>query len=390
MKLRLKLFLATVAMLISGAAVANYHLYQVEQLYSNADGSVQFLVLHQTPPANGENLLRGHAITSSQGGVTQTYTFPNDLPGGDDSCDPYGYGYTCSLAPTANKRVLIATQGFAAMGLVTPDFTIPNGFFPIGVTAASPGVINYAESSAIFAYSSLPTDGVNALNASGSFIANVATNFAGQKASVAPAPAVFGNFQGLWWSDPDNSERGWGINFNHQGGTIFATWFTFGLGGKPLWLVGSFTSTPSAPNVFTGSLLTCSGSRFDAFDQTKVVPAPAGSGTITFSDLNHAKFDYTVAGQSQTKQIKREPLNASPMASCTWGAQSNLALATNYQDLWYALPGGFGKGVGRQFHASGQHDLRHVVHLWRGRAAAMAGGGDRQHASAAERVHAER
>ena len=61
-------------------------------------------------------------------------------------------------------------------------------------------------------------------------IPNVATNFAGQSASVAPAPppSVFGNFQGLCWNDPDDSEPGWGINLNHQGGTIFATWFTFG------------------------------------------------------------------------------------------------------------------------------------------------------------------
>ena len=152
-----------VTLLISGAAVATYHLYQVEQLYSNADGSVQFLVLHQTPPMNGENKLQGHTLTASQGGVTHAYTFPNDLPGGDESCDPYGYGYICTSAPTANKRVLIATQGFAALGLVTPDYTVPNGFFPTAVTAAHQGLINYAESSAIFVYSSLPTDGANAL-----------------------------------------------------------------------------------------------------------------------------------------------------------------------------------------------------------------------------------
>jgi hypothetical protein len=352
-KHRLQSILAAVALLGSGAAIANFHLYQVEQLYSNADGSVQFLVLHQTPPTNGENLLQGHTLTSSQGGVTQTYFFPNDLPGSDNSCDPYGYGYMCGSAPTANKRVLIATQGFAALGVVTPDYTVPNGFFPTAVSAAHPGVINYAENSAIFAYSSLPTDGVNAMGGNGAVVANVATNYAGQKASVTPAPpppTVFGNFQGLWWNDPDNSESGWGINFNHQGDTIFATWFTFGLAGQPLWLVATLTSTPAAPNVFSGNFVAFSGSRFDAFDQTKVLSSQQGTGTVTFSDLDHARFDYTVAGQpQQTKQIKREPLNASPMASCNWGAQSNLALATNYQDLWYAFPADSEKGWGVNF-----------------------------------------
>ena len=113
--------------------------------------------------------------------------------------------------------------------------------------------------------------------------------------------------------------------------------------------MATLTATPAAPNVFTGDLLTFSGSRFDAFDPTKVVAAPAGSATITFSDLNHATFAYTVAGQAQVKPIKREPLNASPMASCTWGAQANLALATNYQDLWYAFPADSEKGWGINF-----------------------------------------
>jgi hypothetical protein len=340
--------LVAAALAVPAAAVANYHLYQVEQLYSNGDGSVQFLVLHQTPSSNGENLLHGHTLTSSQGGVTKTYVFPNDLPGTDDTCDPYGYG-SCVSAPTANKRVLIATQGFAALGLVTPDYTVPNGFFPTGATAAHAGLINYAESAAIFAYSSLPTDGLNALNDKGSVVPNVATNFAGERASVAPAPTVFGNFQGLWWNDPDNSEPGWGINFNHQGATIFATWFTFGLAGQPLWLVMSATSTAAAPNVFAGDLVTFSGPRFDAFDQSKVAFATVGSGTLTFTDLGHARFDYTVSGHSQSKQIKREPLNASPMPSCVWGAQANLALATNYQDLWYAFPAESEKGWGANF-----------------------------------------
>ena len=103
---------------------------------------------------------------------------------------------------------------------------------------------------------------------------------------------------------------------------------------------------PAAPNVFSGDLLTFSGSRFDAFDPTKVASAPAGSGTFTFSDLDHAKFDYTVAGVPQTKQIKRRAADASPMATCAWGAQSNLALAANYQDLWYAFPADSEKGWG--------------------------------------------
>jgi hypothetical protein len=310
-------------------AGAAFHLFKIEQIFSNADGTVQFVVLHESFGANGEQFLSNHQLKATHAGVTNSFTFLNNLPS----------------SATAGRRVLIATQGFAALGIVAPDYVMPNGFLPTGA-----GTLNYAESSDIIGYGALPTDGVTAIARNGTAIPNVATNFAGQSASVAPAPAVFGNFQGLWWNDPDNSEPGWGVNLNHQDGTIFGTWFTFGLGGQPLWLVVTATAAPATPNVFTGNLLTFSGSRFDAFDQTKLVSAPAGSASFTFSDLNHATFDYTVSGAPrQIKPIKREPLNASPMPSCSWGVQPNLALATNYQDLWYAFPAESELGWGINF-----------------------------------------
>ncbi len=42
----------------------------------------------------------------------------------------------------------------------------------------------------------------------------------------SPALAAVTNYQGLWWNAPAGSESGWGINFAHQGDTLFATWFT--------------------------------------------------------------------------------------------------------------------------------------------------------------------
>ena len=52
------------------------------------------------------------------------------------------------------------------------------------------------------------------------------------------------------------------------------------------------------------------------------------------------------------------------------------------------MSGQVGVGLGRQFHPSGQHDLRDLVHLWRGRPAAVAGGEGRQYPGAAEeRLH---
>jgi hypothetical protein len=162
--------------LFASNAGASFHLYQINQIYSNADGSVQFVLLHESLGYDGENFLGGHTFTSTQGGTTQTYTFNKDLPGGSMG------GYGGMPSPTAYSYVLIATQGFAALGLVTPDYVIPNGFIPL-----ANGTINYAGVDQV-TYTSLPTDGTSAINRSGTIIQNLAINFAGESASVTAAP----------------------------------------------------------------------------------------------------------------------------------------------------------------------------------------------------------
>ena len=107
--------LATALALITTAARAEFHLYQIEQIFSNASGTVQYVVMHEFTGSNGENRWRGHALTST-GQVMSQLIFPADLPS----------------ASTAHTRVLIATQGFADLGILTPDYVMPNGFLPIG------------------------------------------------------------------------------------------------------------------------------------------------------------------------------------------------------------------------------------------------------------------
>ena len=167
---------------------------------------------------------------------------------------------------------------------------------------------------------------------------------AGKTFTVRQAgPALFGNYQGLWWNAPPGSESGWGVNLNHQGTTIFATWFTFGLDGKPLWLVTWAASTPANPNAFTGDLYTGTGPPYNVFDPAKVVPTRVGSAIFTFADANNATFAYAVNGVSQTKQITREQFGVS-MPSCAFGAQANLA--TNFQDIWWNAPANSEPGWG--------------------------------------------
>lgn len=146
------------------------------------------------------------------------------------------------------------------------------------------------------------------------------------------APPAAANYQGLWWAAPPGSESGWGINFAHQGDVVFATWFTYDAAGKPWWLIAELHQ--AATGDYSGSIFTVTG---PAFNTVPYAPAPmetsVGTMTVSFSDELHGSLAYTVNGISQTKAIV--PQQFGPLPFCTWGAQSKLALATNYTDLWW-------------------------------------------------------
>jgi len=329
MKHRLAIFLTATALLVSAVAHAAFHLFTIEQIYSNADGTVQFVVL--TTNINGENFwATGAQMTSvTTGGPTLTHNFTTNLPNSN----------------TAGKRVLVATQGFADLHLITPDFIIPNNFIPTG-----PGSLTYVSSR--LQWQSLPTDGVNSLYVSG-IAPNMATNFAGQSVSIS-APAAVLNFQGIWWAAPAASESGWGLNLAHQGDIIFASWFTYDPQGKAWWLV--MTANKIGTNTYQGQLFETTGPAFDAvpWNPANVVPTPVGTGTLTFSDANNGSFQYTVnkgGSVTQTKTLVRQVFG--PLPTCVWGAQPNLALATNYQDLWWKSPAASESGWGINFNHEG-------------------------------------
>jgi dienelactone hydrolase len=153
------------------------------------------------------------------------------------------------------------------------------------------------------------------------------------------------NFGGLWWNAPAGSEPGWGLAFAHQGDTLFASWYTFDVDGSPLWMVVAATMT--APNVYSGQLYRATGPAFGAvpFNPGDVVGTPVGTATFTFSGNDDATFAFTVGEDAQVKQIVRQVF-ATPVPTCTWGTQTDFALATNFQDLWWAKPAGVERGWG--------------------------------------------
>src|SRR5574337_195947 len=129
--------------LVATQAQATFHLWVIDQIYSDSTGNIQFVELFTS--AGGQEFLAGHAITASSGAnPAHMFTFPADLPG-----------------DTTNKHFLIATQGFAALGIVQPDYVVPNGFL-----YTPSGSINYAGVNFV-SYQNLPTDGIHSIAADG-------------------------------------------------------------------------------------------------------------------------------------------------------------------------------------------------------------------------------
>ena len=167
----------------------SFHLYQINELYSSADGTLQFIEM-SVGGANGEGFWAGHAISVAPAGAvpaftatgpyagplynwngTHNFVFPSDLPS----------------EATANTKVLIATQAFADLGIVKPDFIIPAGFlFTTG------GAVNYSGVD-VLNYTALPTDGVTSVNRDGSTAPASPTDFAGVTAVISAPPGGGGN-----------------------------------------------------------------------------------------------------------------------------------------------------------------------------------------------------
>src|ERR1051326_3323840 len=157
-------------------ARAAFHVWAVTEVYSSADGSVQFIKLTNNSVFTTEYFLGGHVITcTGPPGLTNTFTFPTNLP----------------AVSTANKTFLIGAAKLATFpGGLTPDYVLTNQspflFLKSGVTNTV-GIVGSVEVPA--AYTNLPTDGVLSLQGLGSSLVagtNSPRNFNNQSNSIVP------------------------------------------------------------------------------------------------------------------------------------------------------------------------------------------------------------
>ena len=190
---RVVLGCAVVLACAGSPAWATFHLWDTSEVYSNADGTIQFIELFTT--FSDEEMVEGHYYGSNE----HDFTFPNNLPS----------------SQTANKRFLMATVGFAALpGAPQPDFIIPDGFVNIcGDTLELRTLVDgMTWDSFSFGEGFLPVDGTLSLNRDLTTGVNSPTNFAGDTASITtPGPALaskiyFADGSTIKHANPDGSE----------------------------------------------------------------------------------------------------------------------------------------------------------------------------------------
>ena len=111
------------------------------------------------------------------------------------------------------------------------------------------------------------------------------------------------------WFDP--AESGWGVNFIHQGNTLFATLFVYGADRQPKWFVAPNVSGDGG--VYTGHLQDCTGPWFGAaFDPGSVSCRDVGPLRFEPGE-GQGNFEYTIDNVHVTKQVRRFSFRRIPL-----------------------------------------------------------------------------
>jgi hypothetical protein len=299
--------------LLAQSASATFHLWKLSEIYSDSTGNVQYIVLSTS--VSGQQFLTGHEISTSWAGSLRQFNFTSDLPG-----------------DSAGRKFLISTQGFANLGIVAPDYVIPDGFLFL-----PNGTVNFAGVDSM-TYNALPIDGVLALSRGGTSVVNAPTNFAGATGSIppatpTPAPAVY---QGLWWNP---NESGWGMSITQHRNILFSAIYTYDQTGLPLWFV--IPSCLLAGTSCTGDIYKVSGGTPPTvtWNGTGKNVTFVGVGSLNFFDASNATFNFAIDGKSGSKTITQQIF-----------ATGSNPPATDFSDLWWnPNESGWGVALTQQF-----------------------------------------
>jgi len=150
---------ATALFALAGAAsVAAQSSYRITELFSNQDGSIQFIRLSETAGLDGVNAFQNLAITVTSRGSTRQWTFPNALPTVQTAHRDIIVGIARKVPfPGLGEVPTIFQFTNCCVVLAHTDFVIPPNFLPTdGATVDFAGFDRIT-------YAALPTDGASAL-----------------------------------------------------------------------------------------------------------------------------------------------------------------------------------------------------------------------------------
>jgi serralysin len=185
----------------------SFHLWEIREIYSGADGSIQFIELFSS--ADGQTRLGGQTLRFTEAGTGNVveFFFPADLAGS-----------------TAGRSLLLGTPSyFFLSGVPDPDFVLPDNFLSFaGGTLEIVGgdVLTYGAGL-------LPADGTHSLvdlNAGGDPVLAVEvsspTNFSGESGSIEAGSEIVGTEgdDSLVGTNGDDSLFGLGGNDTLDGG----------------------------------------------------------------------------------------------------------------------------------------------------------------------------
>lgn len=163
----------SVSCAVTAPVMAGSHLWDIVEVFSSSDGSIQFIELEECCGAANETQLDDKTVTSTATGKVLTFT--SNLPPNS----------------TAHAHLLLATQAFADMpGAATPDYIIASNFLSV-VAEPAPGIEYWNYDDFIFSAGMLPLNGKDSLHRTEFGYAagpNSPTNFAEESGSVDACP----------------------------------------------------------------------------------------------------------------------------------------------------------------------------------------------------------
>ena len=168
---RLANLVAIFLLIAPAAAIAGIHTWDVAEVFSNADGTIQFVELVEANGGNGETGVSGGGVSSATASKSFSWT-------------------GAPVVNTANKRYLVGSQSFADLTGAPPiDGLMPLSVLPFFFAPASDTVSFLVYDSCPF--TAVPTNGLGARDCvtNANTASNSPTNYAGTPGSVVAALA---------------------------------------------------------------------------------------------------------------------------------------------------------------------------------------------------------